>query len=122
MAICADCDRTVEIDSHGRCKKCGSSSIVVPQVSRLLGDTSSEGIIRPQDIINEANRVIDKFSDEQATFVNTLALQLIVARNTLLAGDRFGAYMERVVHMWALARDIQDGEQSNENPDKSQGN
>jgi hypothetical protein len=110
MAICADCDKTVEIDAHGKCKTCGSSSILIPQVSGFLALQRSDEI-SAQQVIEEANRVITRFHGEEVSYLNQLGVLLVSARNARLRGMRFGDYFEAVYQMWALSIDIEESEE-----------
>lgn len=111
MALCVNCDKEVELDSHGRCVSCGSSSVLTPRAVNSKSPSDEESTTSYQ-ILEAAKKAVVKLG-ERDKFTDRLALLLITAREHQIRGCPRGLYLELVLDMWDLAKSLEEGERGN---------
>ena len=107
--LCADCQKTVELTQHGACIECGSNSIAHPkQYSRVL-NTHQAGVINPDLIVEEMNKLVESIGDE-LTQVQVASHLLFYIRVSRSAGLSLGQTLENFLSLWHIAVNYEEAE------------
>jgi len=108
MAICVDCDKTVEIDQNGKCISCGSSSIIIPQFNRATN--ALQPTLNTEVLLKVVSDIMELIGKIHVTMNHRAALQFISARTARMLGLSLGQHLENVITMWDLATRVEEAE------------
>lgn len=102
---CPNCNMIVEVDTHGRCVKCGTEHVL--QVEQELVD------ITPEAIVEKTNVLLDVLQTAEYEFSpqGKAGIFLLIARQHKAEGFSLGHFLENAISMWDLNTQIVQGEQ-----------
>jgi len=105
--ICIDCNKEVEINDHGRCISCGSSS-TIPKSNPLA---ALHPVIVVDTLLQEVNKITDLLAHEPPSVYSRAAIDFISARMSIGLGLSIGQHLENILSMWTVASEIRNKEE-----------